>query len=73
MSQEEHEEAQRALLLQKVRRGWRRRRRTRERDTNVLRGQLLALKAIRARRAAGAAGEAAPSQLHARSGTVPEW
>ena len=63
VGQDEHEEAQRALLLQKVRRGWRRRRRTRERDTDVLRGQLLALKAIRARRAAGAADESEPSQL----------
>ena len=60
-SQDDHEREQKQLLLQHVQRRWRRRRRQRERDTRLLRGQLLGLKLVRAAREAVAAGRPPPT------------
>jgi hypothetical protein len=52
--QDEHEREQMAMLLQQASRRWRRRRRQRERDTRQIKGQLLALRLLRAKREGGA-------------------
>lgn len=59
-SQDDHESEQKQLILQQVQRRWRRRRRQRERDTRLLRGQLLGLKLVRMRREAVSAGRPPP-------------